>query len=833
MNCINSLLGLSLLWVSAFSFAQAPTLTASGNQLYCPLSTIPIITAVHIDNPSSSPINAVYIQISEGYDVQYDRLLLTGNHPNILSNWDLNSGKLKLTKSPEAPINELINAIHNVNFQSNNSTITGERVFSITTGQANYLSSTGHYYEYVANLGISWRDARIAAEQRTYYGLQGYLATLSSFEEAQLCGEQADGAGWIGGTDETTEGIWKWVAGPEGLSGGVVFWNGGASGFTTNFANWNNNQPDNAHGGVGEDYVHITDPSVGIRGAWNDLRVDGDPQEVWEYHPKGYIVEYGGMPGDPEINISATTRIYLPTITETTNTYRCGPGEVLVSAKATAGTIYWFADASGGSPVSQGNQYKPIVTSGTDFYVSAGSPGCYEGPRERITVTYYDPITVNEEVTLRRCAAADSPNPFPVFNLKEAIPLISADPTYHFDFYATLADAQSETAELESATISNAATNNAFARVSNQSPCYEIVRIHLEVSASSLPEGFLHILRVCDDDGNPDGKHLFDLNEARTALLGALPAAQNFSLTLYNSASDALLSLNPIPVEENFFNETPGRQEIFVRIESENTSECYPIGPYIELLVNEIPEFDLNNLGQICPLNPSFELKPFNTSGSYDYQWYEESGNLVSTAPNFTVTIPGKYSVFATTREGCISETKSIEIIDSGPANLQSNNINITATGATYEIKILDQELLGIGDYEYALDNPSGNYQNQETFYNVPSGIHILYINDKNGCGNTSLKLFLFGIPTYFTPNGDGYNDYWNIKGIADPQNALILIYDRYGKFLSKLDPISTGWDGTFNGKNMPVDDYWFQVNLEDGSIFKGHFSLIRSEMPY
>jgi gliding motility-associated-like protein len=829
MNRINSLLWLFLLGVSALTFAQAPTLTASGNQLYCPLSTIPIITAVNIQNPSSSPISAVYIQISEGYDAQYDRLILTGNHPNISSNWDQNSGKLKVTKSPEAPLNDLINAVYNINFQSNNGKITGERVFSITTGQANYLSSTGHYYEYVADLGISWEDARIAAKQRNYNGLQGYLATLTSIEEAQLCGEQANGAGWIGGTDETTEGIWKWVTGPEGLNGGVVFWNGDASGFTTNFTNWNYNQPDNAHGGDGEDYVHITDPSVGIRGAWNDLRIEGDPKEVWAYHPKGYIVEYGGMPGDPEINISASTRIYSPTITETTNTYICGAGTVTVSAKANAGTIYWFTDPSGGTPIHEGNNYKPIVNSTTDFYVSAGPAGCYEGPRERITVTYYDPINVTKVVALTNCIVIDSPNPSSTFNLEEAIPLISADPSYQFDFFISLADAQTETAELESAIISNATTNTAFVRVSNQTLCYEIVSVNLEVSSSSLPEGFVRVLSACDDDGNLDGKHLFNLSEARTPLLDALPAGQNFSLTFYNSAGDALNSLNPITEEENFFNETPVRQEIFVRIKNENTSECYSIGPYIELFVKEVPDFDLSNLGQICPLKPSYELKPINTSGSYDYQWYDESGNLVSTAPNFTVTIPGRYSVFATSSEGCISKTKEIEIIDSGPADFNLNNINIIATGDTYEIEILNSELLGIGDYEYALDNPTGNYQNEETFYNVPSGNHILYINDKNGCGNSSLKLFLFGIPKYFTPNGDGYNDNWNIKGLSNPQNALIFIYDRYGKLIRKLDPNSKGWDGTFNEKIMPEDDYWFQVNLEEGGIYKGHFSLIRS----
>ncbi len=828
MNRIKSFLWLFLLW-TAITFAQAPILTASGNQLYCPLSTIPIVTAVNIQNPTSSPVNGVYIQISEGYDAQYDRLLLTGNHPNISSSWDRTTGKLKLSKNPGAPLNDLINALYNVNFQSNNRAIAGERVFSITTGQANYLSSTGHYYEYVADLGISWKDARNKAEQRTYNGLQGYLATLTSSEEAQLCGEQADGAGWIGGTDEAIEGIWKWVTGPEGLNGGVIFWNGDASGFTTTFANWNINQPDNAHGGPGEDYVHITDPSVGTRGAWNDLRVEGDPQEVWEYHPKGYIVEYGGMPGDPEINISASTRIYSASITETTNAYTCGTGEVLVNAKASDGTIYWFTEASGGTPIHEGNEYNPIVNATTDLYVSAGPVGCYQGLRERITVTYYDPVNVRKVVTLTNCVSDNSPNVSSTFNLEEAIPLITDDTHYQLNFYSSLPDAQSEIDELESAMISNATTEIVFARVTDQTPCYEIVRINLEVSSSSLPPGFVHILSACDDDGINDGKYLFDLSEARTPILNALPADQNFSLTFYYTVDDALNKLNPITEENNFFNEKPGHQEIFVRIKNENTSTCYAIGPYIELSVNELPKFDLNNLGQICPLNPSYDLKPFNISGSYDYQWYDENGTLMSTAPNLTVTTPGVYSVFATSSEGCTSETKMIEILDSGPANINNNNLNITATGDTYQIEILDPELLGIGDYQYALDDPAGSYQDEETFFNVSSGTHILYINDKNGCGNSSLKLFLFGIPKYFTPNGDGFNDHWNIKGISNPQNALILIYDRYGKLLRKVDPTSKGWDGNFNGIMMPANDYWYQVKLEDGSTFKGHFSLIRS----
>ena len=53
-------------------------------------------------------------------------------------------------------------------------------------------------------------------------------------------------------------------------------------------------------------------------------------------------------------------------------------------------------------------------------------------------------------------------------------------------------------------------------------------------------------------------------------------------------------------------------------------------------------------------------------------------------------------------------------------------------------------------------------------------------------------------------------------------------IYDRFGKLLKELDPLSSGWDGIFIGKPMPSTDYWFRVYLEDGREFKSHFSLVR-----
>ncbi len=82
-------------------------------------------------------------------------------------------------------------------------------------------------------------------------------------------------------------------------------------------------------------------------------------------------------------------------------------------------------------------------------------------------------------------------------------------------------------------------------------------------------------------------------------------------------------------------------------------------------------------------------------------------------------------------------------------------------------------------------------------------------------------------IPTFFTPNDDGVNDYWQIDE-SDIDIKSVKIYDRYGKLLANFSTLTQGWDGVFNGYPMPSDDYWFVLDLYSGEIIKGHFSLIR-----
>ena len=318
----HKILSLLLMILSFFTNAQtdnAPILTASGRQVFCPGSSINIVTDFTITDSDDTGIAAFFIQISSGYQTGLDRLELIGNHPTITTSWDVTEGKLSFAASngSEILLADLENAVKEVVFTTAATTISIEKSFSLSTGNLNYLPSTDHFYEFVSDPNVSWDVAKIRAESRTFFGRQGYLATLTSQEEAEFAGSQASGTGWIGGSDEETEGVWKWVTGPEA---GTVFWNGQVNGTTPNYAFWNANEPNDFGGN--EDYAHITDPSIGNPGSWNDLPLVGG---TGPYEPKGYIVEYGA-PGDPILNIAVSTSIYIPQITSITNATVCESG---------------------------------------------------------------------------------------------------------------------------------------------------------------------------------------------------------------------------------------------------------------------------------------------------------------------------------------------------------------------------------------------------------------------------------------------------------------------------------------------------------------------------
>tara|TARA_B100000767_G_C19613989_1_gene471080 strand:- start:396 stop:917 length:522 start_codon:yes stop_codon:yes gene_type:complete len=137
----------------------------------------------------------------------------------------------------------------------------------------------------------------------------------------------------------------------------------------------------------------------------------------------------------------------------------------------------------------------------------------------------------------------------------------------------------------------------------------------------------------------------------------------------------------------------------------------------------------------------------------------------------------------------------------------------------------------GSGSYEYQLDN--GLWQFSSVFeYVTGCDEHTVVVRDAIDTCNTKPETMVsvMEYPKFFTPNGDGFNDTWNIKCLKDNPLARIRIYDRYGKLLLDFSPSQNAWNGLLNGQRLPASDYWFVANyLNSNGVeaqFRSHFSL-------
>jgi gliding motility-associated-like protein len=217
---------------------------------------------------------------------------------------------------------------------------------------------------------------------------------------------------------------------------------------------------------------------------------------------------------------------------------------------------------------------------------------------------------------------------------------------------------------------------------------------------------------------------------------------------------------------------------------------------------------------------------------SHSFEWKKEDGTLVGTASDFSTNQPGNYSLTVTDLSifGCTSDTVPFIVIESSPPA----SISFTTDGwftDNQTITVNAVPSLGNGsNFLYSLDGNSP--QTSNIFTNVSSGTHQISISDANGCGSTiPISIKLINSPKFFTPNGDGFNDTWNVTEMPNQDNLKLFIFDRYGKLLKQLFPNGAGWDGTFNGCLLPADDYWFSISYVENSVakeYRSHFSLKR-----
>jgi len=180
--------------------------------------------------------------------------------------------------------------------------------------------------------------------------------------------------------------------------------------------------------------------------------------------------------------------------------------------------------------------------------------------------------------------------------------------------------------------------------------------------------------------------------------------------------------------------------------------------------------------------------------------------------------------------QACImpTDTKTINVTVNPSNSILSLNWTVTEAFAKNQI-ITVTDPVG-ANYMYQLDY--GTFQTSNVFENVSSGIHSITVKHINGCSElTDNNVLVIGYPKFFTPNGDSFNDTWNIVGFEDQLKIRIYIFDRYGKLLKDISASGSGWDGNYTGNPMPASDYWFTVEYSEQGVikeFKSHFSLKR-----
>ncbi|MEP2281038.1 T9SS type B sorting domain-containing protein [Maribacter sp.] len=321
---------------------------------------------------------------------------------------------------------------------------------------------------------------------------------------------------------------------------------------------------------------------------------------------------------------------------------------------------------------------------------------------------------------------------------------------------------------------------------------------------------------ICDTD--TDGFATFDLDFV--AIESQVVGSQNGLTVSYFDASG-----NTITLTDSYTNTTANQQDITVRVEAGST--CFDEIVF-SLIVNSLVVADVLADVEEC----SVYVLPTLSSGNDYYTATGGTGSLLNAGDEITESqIIYVYAESTSGAGDCFDESSfSVNITEV----LVSEFEDVIAC-QTYTLPILPD---GQDYYSEADGNGAILLAGDE----ISASTTVYVFAEENGCFNQSRFTInidsvacqgveSLGLPKFFTPNSDSYFDVWDTSKLSGTGNIDIFIYDRYGKLLKQLNPntSNSSWDGMYNGKQMPSNDYWFKyLNYDTGIHLSGHFSLKR-----
>ncbi len=777
---------------------SAQTLKVNALTSYCYKTDSPILMSdiVSVEGAIVDRLEGIQITIKEGYEPGVDQFQYT-TADGINATFDSGAGIMTLNGS--GTIDQYNKALERLNFITS-ADQSSPKTLNVTLSGIDFLVSTGHFYQFFSETGIRWDDAKNAAEQKELFGLKGYLTTITTAAENSFILNRVSGTAWIGASDEAQEGEWRWVTGPEGLALG-----GAGRLLSSSFTNWETGEPNNAGP---EHFAHMMDWST-PPGRWNDLAVEGGGGN---YTATGYIVEYGGMPGDPNVidNISADIMIDPEKVFGLSGSVSVCPnieGVVYTTMDAPNHNYDW--QVSGGDIVSGQGTFQIMVNWGT----TNASASVQVDISSDVACVYQQTLNVKVNEKLEP--------PLPNGNQFVCYTDIGTPQPYSTPFTA----GSTYVWKPKNGIVVEGQGTNKVSILWDGTADGELYFTESTSTASDICDGDSPIKAI---DIRPEIESEITLSH----------------VSCFNgSDGSASIQVSIIGSVLNIDWQTGG-----IGLNNGNEITQLPTGDYSvditldDCLIN-IP-FTITEPTELVGSTETENVLCFGESngiatalvnggtGDYRYSWSHDSNATGAVVNNLPV---GNHSVEVQDEKNCIL-ILNFEILEPELLEIPSIVATVVSCPGGSDGTLRANVAGGTMPYTYEW---VGLGQTEQTATGLTKGEYQVIVTDANGCTEALMQTVTEAIPKVilpnaFTPNKDGMNDTFGPTTPCDIRFRME-IYNRWGETLFTTNSSTNQWDGTFKGRPVPDGKYSFVASwvVEANELIitdskKGEISLMR-----
>ncbi|WP_228413822.1 T9SS type B sorting domain-containing protein [Chryseobacterium sp. CH21] len=413
-------------------------------------------------------------------------------------------------------------------------------------------------------------------------------------------------------------------------------------------------------------------------------------------------------------------------------------------------------------------------------YVDPNSPTSFLNQcREFGQIKFIDKSFTLNPATLTSCSNNGSGTA--TYDLSTAT--VGAAPNHTLKYYPSMYDLTNGTNEITNPYVFVSAEGSVFVKAINEFGCTASAEITLKfyplVTATDAS------IRSCFIESNPSTA-LFNLaNAPVTSPTGTATKRYFPSLTDAIDATNEILTFNNYIAPNGF---------VYVRVS--DTRGCYTVAKITLTVIAPVTSSVLKDKIICMEDTTTLDAGP----GFSSYEW--STGATTQSIKNVGV---GNYWVKLKTGE-CIA-TQKVTVYPSE----QPVVTGVDVSNTTLTINVIG----GTPDYQYSMDKIL--WQTSNTFSNIARGTYKVYVKDAYDCDPIEVTIVVPNLINMITPNGDGVNDVVDYSAIADKQNLVLSIFDRYGTKIHQGDK-SNGykWDGTIAGKKIPTGTYWYSVTWNE-----------------